>query len=269
MDKLEKIWERIRVGRHTAVIGSLPAELPQGCGFYAVRISCSGPQRALGPMLDARQRVEELLGGPQPILDQAAARVWTGLRRRLLGEVPEVIPGGAIVESLNRLHRQAEGRWAICLDAVEAADEDTLHLLRELLTRPQWLQVPLLLTFQSSHPQGTAAAVVASLLAMEGSEGLVHLDGEASTEIPRREPLAELLEERALLRPCKCDKERIQFLWPVWQQAPPGSVVQPVEDHSVKLEPLALVNGHQSDLTQPLEPVEHLGPGATRQRAFL
>lgn len=195
MDKLEKIWERIRVGRHTAVIGSLPAELPQGCGFYAVRISCSGPQRALGPMLDARQRVEELLGGPQPILDQAAARVWTGLRRRLLGEVPEVIPGGAIVESLNRLHRQAEGRWAICLDAVEAADEDTLHLLRELLTRPQWLQVPLLLTFQSSHPQGTAAAVVASLLAMEGSEGLVHLDGEASTEIPRREPLAAVLRE--------------------------------------------------------------------------
>lgn len=195
MDKLEKIWERIRVGRHTAVIGSLPAELPQGCGFYAVRISCSGPQRALGPMLDARQRVEELLGGPQPLLDQAAARVWTGLRRRLLGEVPEVIPGGAIVESLNRLHRQAEGRWALCLDTVEAADEDTLHLLRELLTRPQWLQVPLLLTFQSSHPQGTAAAVVAALLAMEGSEGLIHLDGEASTEIPRREPLAAVLRE--------------------------------------------------------------------------
>lgn len=195
MDKLEKIWDRIRVGRHTAVIGSLPAELPQGCGFYAVRISCSGPQRALGPMLDARQRVEELLGGPQPILDQAAARVWTGLRRRLLGEVPEVIPGGAIVESLNRLHRQAESRWAICLDAVEAADEDTLHLLRELLTRPQWLQVPLLLSFQSSHPQGTAGAVVAALLAVEGSEGLIHLDGEASTEIPRREPLALVLRE--------------------------------------------------------------------------
>jgi tetratricopeptide (TPR) repeat protein len=195
VDKLERIWDRIRLGRHTAVIGSLPAELPQGCGFYAVRISCSGPQRALGPMLDARQRVEELLGGPQPILDQAAARVWTGLRRRLLGEVPEVIPGGAIVESLNRLHRQAEGRWAICLDSVETADEDTLHLLRELLTRPQWLQVPLLLTFQSSHPQGTAGAVVASLLAMEGSEGLIHLDGEPSTEIPRREPLAGILRE--------------------------------------------------------------------------
>lgn len=193
VDKLDRIWDRIRQGRHTAVIGSLPAELPSSCGFYAVRVACNGPHRALGPMLDARQRVEELLGGPQPIFDQAAARVWTGLRRRLLGEVPEIIPGGAIVESLNRLQRQTEGRWAICLDAVDEADEDTLHLLRELLTRPHWLQVPLLLSFQTIHPQASAAAVVAALVAVEGTDGLIHLDGETSTEVSRREPLSEAL----------------------------------------------------------------------------
>ena len=195
MDKLDRIWDRIRQGRHTAVIGSLPADLPATCGFYAVRVSCSGPPRALGPMLDARQRVEELLGGPQPILDQAAARVWTGLRRRLLGEVPEIIPGGAIVESLNRLHRQAEGQWAICFDGVEDADEDTVHLLRELLTRPHWLQVPLLLTFQASPASASAEAVLAALVAVEGAEGLIHLDGESSTEVPRREPLSAMLRD--------------------------------------------------------------------------
>ncbi|MBP6743276.1 MAG: hypothetical protein KA244_10515, partial [Deltaproteobacteria bacterium] len=64
MDQLEKLWERIRQGRHTAVMGDLPSELPAGCGFYAVRVDCSGPQRALGPLLDARQKVEEHLGGP-------------------------------------------------------------------------------------------------------------------------------------------------------------------------------------------------------------
>ena len=194
MDKLDRIWERIRQGRHTAVVGILPAELPASCGFYAVRVACNGPQRALGPMLDARQRVEELLGGPQPIFDQAAARVWTGLRRRLLGEVPEILPGGAIVESLNRLHRQSEGRWAVCLDAVDQADEDTLHLLRELLTRPQWLQVPLLLTVHTIHPAASAAAVIAALVAVEGSDGLVHLEGDTSTEVMRREPLSAVLQ---------------------------------------------------------------------------
>ena len=189
MDQLEKLWERIRQGRHTAVMGDLPSELPAGCGFYAVRVDCSGPQRALGPLLDARQKVEEHLGGPLPILDQAAERVWTGLRRRLLGEVPETVPGGAIVESLNRLKRQSDAKWALVLECVDAADEDSLYLVREILARPHWLQVPLLLTFSAAQPQGTAGSVLAALLAAEGTDGLVQLEAQSEGVLTPREPL--------------------------------------------------------------------------------
>lgn len=189
MDNLEKVWERIRNGRHTAVLGSLPAELPSAAGFYAVRVSCDGPQRALGPLLDARHNVEQLLGGPVPILDQAAERVWAGLRRRLLGEIPEAIPGAAIVETLNRLRRQKEERWALVFDSVDAADEDSLRLLREMVTRPSWLQVPLLLSFDSMEPEGASASLLAALTATDGVDALVHLDPPAEEQLPTREPL--------------------------------------------------------------------------------
>lgn len=187
MDKLDKVWERIRGGRHTAVLGSLPADLPAGCGFYAVRVSCAGTLPALGPLRQARAQIEELLGGPLPILDQAAERVWTGLRRRLLGEVPEVLPGSALVESLNRL-RGTEGRWAVVLEDVESADEDTLNLLREMVTRPNWLKVPLLLAFGRREPLGHAGALITALTAAEGDGGLIQIDGAEDATIARREP---------------------------------------------------------------------------------
>lgn len=194
MDNLEKVWERIRSGRHTAVLGSLPSELPSSCAFYAVRVSGDGAKRALGPLLEARHRVEQLLGGPVPILDQAAERVWTGLRRRLLGEVPEAIPGSAIVESLNRLRRQSDGHWALVFDNVENADEDSLHLLREMVTRPNWLQVPLLLAFSNPEPEGIAAALLATLTATDGADALVHLEPPPEEQLPNREPLPSALQ---------------------------------------------------------------------------
>jgi tetratricopeptide (TPR) repeat protein len=194
VEHLDKVWERIRNGQHAAVIGTLPSELPSSCGFYAVRVSGDGPKRALGPLLEARHNVEQLLGGPLPILDQAAERVWSGLRRRLLGEVLEAIPGSAIVESLNRLHRQSDGLWALVFDSVESADEDSLHLLREMVIRPNWLRVPLLLSFSTPEPEGAAAALLAALTATEGAEVLIHVDPPAEEMLPTREPLPSSLQ---------------------------------------------------------------------------
>ncbi len=194
MDNLEKVWERIRNGRHTAVLGSLPMDLPSGCGFFTVRVSGDTPKRALGPLLEARHHVEQLLGGPLPILDQAAERVWSGLRRRLLGEIPEAIPGSAIVESLNRLRRQDGGRWALVFDSVESSDEDSLHLLREMVTRPNWLHVPLLLSFSNPEPEGVAAALLAALTATDGADSLIHLEVPTDEQLPTREPLPSSLQ---------------------------------------------------------------------------
>lgn len=188
MSKLERIWERIRAGRHTAVIGELPQDLPSTIGFYAVRVACGGAPRALGPLLEAQKCAEEMIGVPQPMFDQAAERVRLGLRRRLLGEMPEALPGSAIVESLNRLKRLAEGegRWAVVLDQVDSADEDTVLLLREMITRRSWLQLPLLLSFSSAAASATPDSAVAALLtaigATEGADGIQVIETDAVEE---------------------------------------------------------------------------------------
>ena len=212
MSKLERIWERVRAGHHTAVIGELPQELPPSCGFYAVRIECGGPGRALGPLLEAQKRAEDLVGGPQPMFDQAAERHATervrfGLRRRLLDEMPEVLPGSAIVESLNRLKRLAggEGRWALIIDHVDAADEDTLLLLREMIIRRGWLQLPLVVCFWGSSPSSSSsgagaedpesaqAAVLAAIGATEGADGIQVIEADLVEEGVARSPLPQLL----------------------------------------------------------------------------
>ncbi|MFO0578523.1 MAG: tetratricopeptide repeat protein [Polyangia bacterium] len=208
MSKLERIWERVRAGHHTAVIGELPQELPPSCGFYAVRIECGGPARALGPLLEAQKRAEDLVGGPQPMFDQAAERhaaerVRFGLRRRLLDEMPEVLPGSAIVESLNRLKRLSggEGPWALIIDHVDAADEDTLLLLREMIIRRGWLQLPLVICFWGSSPSSSGAedpesaqaAVLAAIGATEGADGIQVIEADLVEEGVARSPLPQLL----------------------------------------------------------------------------
>jgi tetratricopeptide (TPR) repeat protein len=206
MSKLERIWERVRAGQHTAVIGELPQELPPGCGFYAVRIECGGTARPLGPLLEVQKRAEDLVGGPQPMFDQAAERHATervrfGLRRRLLDEMPEVLPGSAIVESLNRLKRLAggEGRWAVIIDHVDAADEDTQLLLREMVVRRGWLQLPLVLCFWGSSqsavedPESATAALLAALGATEGADGIQVIEADVVEEGAARSPLPQPL----------------------------------------------------------------------------
>lgn len=199
MSKLERIWERIRAGRHTAVIGELPQDLPSTSGFYAVRVACGGAPRALGPLLEAQKRAEEVIGVPQPMFDQAAERVRLGLRRRLLGEMPEALPGSAIVESLNRLKRisEGEGRWAVVLDQVDSADEDTVLLLREMITRRSWLQLPLLLSFSSAAasapPDSAVAALLTALGATEGADGIQVIEADAAEEGASRGALPQAL----------------------------------------------------------------------------
>ena len=200
---LEKVWERTRRGRHTAILGALPSELPSSCGFYAIRVSGESPHPgqgggALRPLLEARYQVDQLLGGPPPLSSGGhdAGGVWgtlgVGPRRRLFDDVPEALPGAAVIESLNRLSQatrprdratggaagQGErGRWALIIDAVDRADEDTLHLLREIVSRPSWLTLPLLLCFTTAElpPGSPAALLLAAVTAIDGPDGLVEV----------------------------------------------------------------------------------------------
>lgn len=165
---MDQLWERVRAGRHTAVLGVSPGEPPSSSGVRVVRVRCDVPPTTLGPLHEARRKVEHLLGSGTPLFDQARDRMMQGLRRRLLGDVPALESEAAVVEVLNRLAASSDRPAALLFEAVDAADDATLAMLRRILGRPGWLKLPVVLVFRSPEPSGSAAAVLATLRAAAG-----------------------------------------------------------------------------------------------------
>src|SRR5262245_31300767 len=120
------IWERARGGRHTVLIGLPVSEPPQD--LRIVRVSCDVPPSTLGPLLEARGRIEQVLGTSAPLVEMARTRVMTGLRRHLLGDLLTISSDGSIVDVCNRFAALAPS--ALVLDAADAADAASLDMLR-------------------------------------------------------------------------------------------------------------------------------------------
>jgi tetratricopeptide (TPR) repeat protein len=174
---------------HTAVLGGLTPEAPAHLNLRVVRVSCDVPPTTLGPLLEATQKVEHLLGGSAPLLDQARQRVVSGLRRRLLGEMPARGADGTLVEALNRLAIESERRSVLIFDAVDSADDATLEALRQILSRAGWLKLPLVLSFRSAEPKGAAAALLEAMRAAEGEGAILRPGGrEAPQGAPAETP---------------------------------------------------------------------------------
>lgn len=190
---MDRVWKRAAQGRHTALVGGLPPEPPSDSGIYVLRIPCDGPERPLGPILEARARAERILGERTPLLDLAADRVRSGLRRRLLGDETEADAPGAVVSLLNKLARDSERKVVLVFDAVELADASTVELLREIVARKGWLTLPLVLGIRTPKPTGRAAELLRVLAQSDGPEAIVHLDSE-----PAADPLDGALDPEAL-----------------------------------------------------------------------
>jgi hypothetical protein len=169
---VEELWQRVSQGRHTALLGIVPGEPPAALGIRVMRVRCDVPKTTLGPLLEAQRKVELLLGDA-PLLDQARSRVVTGLRRRLLGDIADATADAAAIEALNRLAQHADQRYALVLDAVEEADEATLDVLRRIVSRPDALRVPLVLSFRTPEPLGAAGALVAAVRKAGGAEAVL------------------------------------------------------------------------------------------------
>jgi len=148
---------------------------PKAAGLRIVRVRCDVPPTMLGPLFEARRKVELILDQKTPLLEQARERMVAGLRRRLLGDLPVVGSEGPLVEVWNRLAElSASDRPSVLVfDAVDAADEATLDGLQRILNRPGWLRLPLLLVFRTSEPSGAARALLDTLTAVEGSEAVL------------------------------------------------------------------------------------------------
>ncbi|HLM75961.1 MAG TPA: hypothetical protein VK459_24820, partial [Polyangiaceae bacterium] len=184
---MEELWQRVSQGLHTAVLGRLAPEAPAHLNIRVVRVSCDVPATTLGPLLDATHKVEQLLGGSAPLIDQARQRVVSGLRRRLLGEMPSRGADGALVEAVNRLAVESERQAVLVFDAVDSADDATLEALRQILVRSGWLKVPLVLSFRSTAPKGSAAALLDAVRVVAGEEAVLSTGAREPSQVDTAE----------------------------------------------------------------------------------
>jgi tetratricopeptide (TPR) repeat protein len=191
---MDELWQRVRSGRHTAALGFPPGEPPASLGLGIVRVRCDVPPSTLGPLHDARRKVEQLLGSSTPLFDHARERMVSGLRRRLLGDVPAPATDGLLVETWNRLAEAGGRPAALVFEAIDAADDASLQTLRRILARPGWLRLPLVLGFRDPLPSGAAGALLDALLALEGPEGAIR----AAAEVRPAAPAPEIFDYRAL-----------------------------------------------------------------------
>src|SRR6185436_9185285 len=150
------VWERSRRGRHTVTLGLAISEPPQD--LRVVRVSCDVPASTLGPLLEARSRIERVLGTSAPLVEMARTRVMTGLRRHLLGDLLTMSSDGSLVDVCNRF--AALQPSVLVLDAADAADGASLDMLRHILGRSGWLRLPVLLAMRPGPLPPAASALV-------------------------------------------------------------------------------------------------------------
>jgi tetratricopeptide (TPR) repeat protein len=117
----------------------------------------------------------------------------SGLRRRLLGDVPAPEAEGALVEVWNRVARSPMPT-ALVFEALDEADDTTLTTLRRIVGRPGWLKLPLVLVFRSAELDGAPAALVGALQRTTGPDCVIR----AETRQPAAAPPAPTTDFRAL-----------------------------------------------------------------------
>jgi tetratricopeptide (TPR) repeat protein len=184
-EQAERVWQRLRSGLHTVVLSDAGSLSLIQCESSAVRlivIDCGMHPQPLGALAEAQRRLAELLGTSSsqsalsfvPGFDEAADRVLSGLRRRLIGELVEQTPLFQVSQALEKLSQksiQTGQRWALAFTRVERADADSLHLLSLLFARA--MPVPLLLCFSSEPSPGAAQELLATARRSGGEECVI------------------------------------------------------------------------------------------------
>lgn len=172
-ESMDAIWQRALEGQPSVVIGVMPAEPEHEPPFLVVRIDCRAHPAPLGALTELRERLEQLSEVGAPLLDQASQRVWMGLRRRLLGEVPDRDVGAVIVEALNRLRSEDTRPLAVVFEAPELMDAESVSVLCQVLDRPGWLRTALVFHFRQRVAEGPSQKLVASVERAHGPGALV------------------------------------------------------------------------------------------------
>jgi tetratricopeptide (TPR) repeat protein len=173
----DAVWERARASKHTIVVG--PETIPPAPDdLRLLRVRCHGTWTTGGPLHEACQRVEKLLGEEFITSFQAREQFRAGLRARLLDNMPERAIDAILVESCNRLAAWADGRVVLAFEAVDAADDATITTLTQIMRRPGWLQLPTVFAVQGV-PEGPVSALIEALRQAGGEDAVIEIRGSA------------------------------------------------------------------------------------------
>ncbi len=155
-NRWETVWERVRAGRHTLVIG--PSTVPSvPSDLKALQVDCA--ESPAGGVLDEVLAALEKLFGPSL---RAGRTPLSGPSRRMLGESAPYPMEGIVTDACNRFADWAAGHAALVLESVDALDGATLESLCQILQRPGWLRLPLVL-ITPEPPSGPMARLADSL----------------------------------------------------------------------------------------------------------
>ena len=176
-DKWDSIWERARSGRHTVIVGMNSIPHPPS-DLKVLQVSCAAPRTTGGPLDEARRRLAQLLGEDLSPPAQMQEQPTAGPRHRLLGELPVRPVEAVLVEACNRLADWTDQHAVLVFESIETADEATIETLIQILQRPGWLRLPLILTMHRA-PQGPVAKLV-NILRTEDGEAVIVTTEEAT-----------------------------------------------------------------------------------------
>jgi tetratricopeptide (TPR) repeat protein len=176
----DAVWERSRAGRHTVVVGSqtLPPAPPD---LQVLRVRCDALGSSGGALEAARRAIADCLGEALPTPDPRQTACTPGLRQRLWGDMPAPSLDALLVDACNRLATQTMGRAVLAFDGIDAADEATVETLAQMLQRPGWLRLPLLLTVHGVL-QGRVVELVYLLHRDEGEAAVLAIEDETPAE---------------------------------------------------------------------------------------
>ncbi len=171
-NKHSELVRRLEQRRHTALVGVRSGQEPEFAAHTVViRVPCDRPWATRGPMDDLGEQLEWLLTGEHSLFEQARDRVFTGLRKRLLGEQRSISIEAAIASMGNRLEEHSGARAVILMEQLDKADEATVSSLQALLGRKGWLKLPMVMTLAQCPKDTPLAALLDTLRAQD--EGCV------------------------------------------------------------------------------------------------
>ncbi len=138
-------------GRCVLVRGTLPMALPVPPGWAVLRVRCDGPAKPLGVLREASFRALQWLGEEHALDAAGVARAHEGAR------------ADALVRALNRLAARVHGSCCLLVEGYEAADAASLALLRQWVSLPGTLRMPVVLAHAADVLEGDALALADAL----------------------------------------------------------------------------------------------------------